>query len=498
MRPHLSFFHWRSLKVKFALLVVALLSIIAGSLSTFLINRSLLAAKGDVFKSSSAFAQLSVKNIGDYYGLYYQSGYAKYHSLTEDLYKLQPSVVRVRVVRVGDGQILADSAADSQNQADVPPFFSASINKKLIDAVNHQTATTITEPGSANPTQIVVPYQNDFGARPYSLIYDISYAAAEAKSAQEQNYIILITILIDIGAAAIIAFVVNRTILNPLGKVASGAQKIAAGELNYAIAVHTHDEVEDVAQAVGAMALTLRHNIQDLKALDEAKSEFILIASHNLRTPLTTLQGYLQLIDGEHGAVTAASRKKSTQAMNVALSRLNHLVEELLSIVSLRGNGEAKQEPLNLKHIVDVCVSQLQQSSTDKGVIIEPLKNSSLSVWGEASLLPTVFTKILSNAIKFTPAGGHIKMKTTKDEGGVSIAITDQGEGMTSAQVSGLFQPFHRATPMLTYNYEGVGLGLYVSRLILDRCGATLTITSKLRVGTTVTINFPPSPIKND
>jgi signal transduction histidine kinase len=481
----------RSLKLKFALLVIALLSLISIALSTVLINQSLDTAKKNLYKSSRAYAELSVKALGNYYSLYYHSGYVRYQTLTKDIYDLEPSITDIKIISVQDGQVLADSQID-QHTVGIPPTIDQKItDSAVLDAIASGTSLYRASRPGGDITQIVLPYQSDFGSRPFSIMYTLSYQEAEAAANQSRLVILLATIIVALLTALVITWSVNRSILSPIGVVIKGAGEIADGNLKQTITVHTHDEIEDLADAVNNMAGKLSENIEELKQLDEAKNEFIMIASHNLRTPLTVLQGYLPLLLDKSKKITVEEQAKFYQAMQSSLARLNKLVEELLSIVNLRQESQMKLSPVSLHAIIESLLSQMTSAIQAQNLKVVTHLDSSLAAKADQTMLTQAISHIIDNAIKFSPNNGEIQIDLSRTEAGPELKITDHGPGMTKEQQDHLFQMFHRENSILNYNYEGVGLGLYIARLTLSKFNASLKIVSKEGQGTSIVILFP-------
>jgi signal transduction histidine kinase len=480
----------RSLKLKFALLVIVLLSLISVALSTILINQSLTSSKKSLYQSSRAFAELSVKTLGSYYSLYYQSGYSRYLSLTQEIYQLEPSITDVTIISVQNGKILADSKIDKKN-LDSPATNAGSVNDGQIITAVEQGKSLFLPDSAGDITRIILPYQTDFGSRPFSISYSLSYEAANTAANQSRLVILLVTLLVAALAAAIITWTVNRSILSPMSLVIKSAEQIAAGDLTKTIDVQTHDEIEDLAHAVNNMAQKLNQNIEELKQLDEAKNEFIMIASHNLRTPLTALQGYLPLLVDQNKKISAEDQAKFHTAMKVSLARLNKLVEELLSIVNLRQVSQMKLTTVSLHTIVEGSLTKMATAIQAQNLKIVTRLDSSLAVRADPELLAQAFEHILDNAIKFSPKGGEIEVSMLRTDDGCELKISDHGPGMSQEQQDHLFQMFHRENSVLNYNYEGVGLGLYIARLTLGKFHAHLKIMSKEKQGTAIVILFP-------
>src|SRR5690606_15433664 len=152
--------------------------------------------------------------------------------------------------------------------------------------------------------------------------------------------------------------------------------------------------------------------------------------------------------------------------------------------------SDVELSPVSIRQAVSTALTSLQSQIEARKLTIELSLHPNQQVLAQNELLVQVITNILDTAIKFSQEQGTIEIKATEDNNRLALQITDHGIGMSPEQVDNLFQMFHRQTSLLDYNYKGVGLGLYISRLILTKFKAWLHVESKPDQGTTVTIYF--------
>jgi signal transduction histidine kinase len=214
----------------------------------------------------------------------------------------------------------------------------------------------------------------------------------------------------------------------------------------------------------------LRRLYEEVNKLSKAKSEFISIASHQLRTPLTAVKGYISMIiEGTYGKL---SEKLEKPLENVYQSneRLIKLVNDLLNLSRLEaGKLEFKPEPTSLEKMISNIVEELKINAEKKGLYIRIVKAPKLlpKTMVDQDKLRQVILNIIDNAIKYTKKGG-ITIGLKKLDSREQIKISDTGEGMDKKEIKSLFQMFTRATAGTQLHREGAGIGLYVAKRFVD------------------------------
>jgi len=233
---------------------------------------------------------------------------------------------------------------------------------------------------------------------------------------------------------------------------------------------------------------------QEIEKIDKAKSEFISIASHQLRTPLTAIKGYISMIlEGTYGKLP---EKQARPLENVYQSneRLIKLVNDLLNLSRLdAGKIEFSPELNYLEEIVSDIVEELRINAEKKGLYIRMVKPSEPlpKIMVDQDKLRQVILNIIDNAIKYTNKGG-ITIELKKLDGEEEIKVSDTGEGMTKKEIESLFQMFSRATAGTQLHTEGAGIGLYVARQFIEMHGGKIWAESPGKSkGSTFYIQLP-------
>ncbi len=238
----------------------------------------------------------------------------------------------------------------------------------------------------------------------------------------------------------------------------------------------------------------LREAYEELKTLDKAKSEFISIASHQLRTPLTAIKGYISMILEKTYGEIPEKIIKPLQNVSISDERLIKLVNDLLSISRIEaGKMETKFEQISLEEVVVSLVEELKNIAKEKNLYLKfekpekPLPKISV----DKDKIRQAIMNLVDNAIRYTGKGGvTIKLKTEGSK--MKIAVCDTGEGMTKEEISNLFESFSRGTAGTRSWTEGAGLGLYVAKRFVEmHKGKTWAESPGKEKGSTFYIELP-------
>lgn len=241
--------------------------------------------------------------------------------------------------------------------------------------------------------------------------------------------------------------------------------------------------------------LELRRANEQLKSLDATKTEFVAIAAHQLRTPLSAIRWSYELLrnDKEHPL---------SEQQNTILDEVSHSVERLLKLVNnLLDVGHLDIGTVDLtrnatpQHINALCEDIIQEQQT-----FAEHKNISLSytsdgndayIVGDIDRLHDIITNLLDNAIKYTPEGGEVTLRLSSDGEQVTLTVTDTGVGIPDEFSERLFQKFARAQNAQTIDPDGTGLGLYIVKKVIELMGGTIQASSVEGEGTTFSVTLP-------
>jgi signal transduction histidine kinase len=235
---------------------------------------------------------------------------------------------------------------------------------------------------------------------------------------------------------------------------------------------------------------------EELRRVDQVKSEFVSIASHELRTPLTAIKNSVQLIlQGKTGEVNENQRKFLAMA-DRNITRLTNILNDLLSLSRIEsGKIGIKFEELDVSIPIEFTVSSLQAQAQGKSIQLKMEVPEQLPpVYGDREKIEQVLTNLVGNAIKFTPEGGNITVSARvfeKDGYLVAVSVKDSGIGIPEDQLTKVFEKFHQVENSLQRSVSGTGLGLAITKGLIEAHQGTIWAESELGKGSTFTFTLP-------
>lgn len=231
-----------------------------------------------------------------------------------------------------------------------------------------------------------------------------------------------------------------------------------------------------------------------LKA-NQAKSEFLASMSHELRTPLNIILGFSDILRLElFGKLGSSQYHGYTEDIHASGSHLLALINDLLDLAKLEaGKTEIREDACDLEHITNSVIHLMQERAHQHGItMVSDCRGSIPFIRGDERKITQILFNLISNAIKFTPQGGHIKVKVAVGANEhVSLSVADTGIGIVAAQIDRVLEPFTQVENVYSRAHPGTGLGLPLSKEIARLHGADFIIRSEVGKGTTVTIVFP-------
>jgi two-component system OmpR family sensor kinase len=294
-----------------------------------------------------------------------------------------------------------------------------------------------------------------------------------------------------LAVSILIAVLLARSIYVPIRRVTNAAEEIARGNYEQQVPVAGPKEVKGLATSFNQMAKQVKRSQQMLR-------DFVADASHELRSPLTSIKGFAQaIVDGT--AKDKEAQLKAASVIEDESKRMMRLVEELLEFSRLE-SGQIKmvKESVDLKELLQQCHEIFLMRAKEKKIQlrteIEPLP----PVTGDIDRLEQVFNNLLDNALKHTPSGGKVDIVARQPHPNfVEIAVTDTGPGISGEQLRHVFERFYRADPSAGKAGvgTGTGLGLAIARQIARAHGGDINIKSKLGKGTEFLVRLPLNPI---
>jgi two-component system phosphate regulon sensor histidine kinase PhoR len=240
-------------------------------------------------------------------------------------------------------------------------------------------------------------------------------------------------------------------------------------------------------------AVLAYHDITELVLVARIKDEFVASVSHELRTPLTSIIGYVDIILDDCEELPEDVRAYLVTVQRNA-RRLHRLVDDLLSTALQSVTTVLDVERLSVAELLQRSALDAAKVAVASGLTFEFDTfdhGGELDMDGDAERLAQVFDNLFSNAIKYTPRGGNVTVSLTRDEGHAVIAVRDTGRGISEAELGEIFGKFFRSTTVRTDAIPGIGLGLAITKTIVDAHGGEIAVSSELGTGTTFEVRLP-------
>ncbi len=465
------------LRAKVTLTISLFLVVIFGLIMYVTLNRDVSQLHSNLNEQSKSFASLATPPIGNTFALYKDSGHIKITQQVNKFLALDPDVSGIGIVSVDGKQLYT-----SHENVDF------NVSPKLASSFKAQYVKN----DSGYVKEVVQPFFEDSGAHRYSVVYKISTERIEKSVADAIRLILYVGIAIMLISIAAASWALNVLFIRPLRQVSRSADIISGGDYNQQIVSNNKDEIGQLARAVNRMAESLKSDIVKLRDLDRMKTEFMMIASHNLRTPLTIMRGS---IESAEDAKTVEALKNIVANVQDGVIRLHLLAEDLLTISTLESEGteNLKKTHVDAKAFVESTVSEFELLADKKGLhwsFVNRLPDNAKLELSQANMR-SALGNIIDNAVKFTDKGGLVRVLASATDGRFVFKVEDTGTGISKEEMSKLFTKFHRGTRTDKYDYEGVGIGLYLTKLLVEQHDGNVEVQSEPGKGSTFTVTLP-------
>jgi signal transduction histidine kinase len=299
-------------------------------------------------------------------------------------------------------------------------------------------------------------------------------------------------VIIAGGIALLTAFLLSLWLSNwiarPLQKISSAARAISKDEYP-AVPIEGPGEVRDMAKAFSDMS-------QKVKASQQSQKDFVSNVSHELKTPLTSIQGFAQaILDGT--AQTPEALHQAASVIQQEANRMHRLVMDLLTLARLEGGtADLEKQPVDLGEIIRQIVDNFSLQAQKAGIHLELKKEKNLPIIrGDGDRLVQVFTNLVDNALKFTPQNGEVIVNADASAGYLFIRVTDSGPGITPEDQKRIFERFFQTDRSRKGGANhGIGLGLPIAREIVRAHGGEVWVESNPGRGSVFVVKLPVEP----
>ena len=331
------------------------------------------------------------------------------------------------------------------------------------------------------------------------LVTNVSLVASYMRNTQRDNafvemltsfdvVVILIYVVFGIGIFTVTFLLLQEKSMRYISRISDAMQSISEGDLNVTVDIEGDDEFSVMAASLNKMVGDLKGLMDKEREAERTKNELITNIAHDLRTPLTSIIGYLELLSGDT-KLDPEVQKKYISIAYVKTKRLEKLIEDLFGFTKLNyGKISMHVSRVDVVKLLSQLLEEFYPSFVDKNLSYELQSNvPAQTISADGNLLARLFDNLINNAIKYGADGKRILVKVHGGEALVTIQVINYGYVIPEEELPLIFNKFYRVEQSRSTNTGGTGLGLAIAKNIVDMHGGTIDVTSGLS-GTVFTI----------
>ena len=305
--------------------------------------------------------------------------------------------------------------------------------------------------------------------------------------------LIIALIAINVG---LVGFFVSRSITTPFKQLYGAAQEIEKGNFNVRTDIKTNDEIAKLGDALNTSAIALGKMEEERKQLDKAKSEFLSMTSHELRTPITPLKAQIQMLQQQFFGKLTEKQKTSLRIVLRNTERLSKMIEDFLEISRIEAARlKFHFREINLKETIEETVGLMTGFAKEKNIRLVQNIGTIPIIEVDPDRFSQVLRNLIHNAIKFSKNNSKIEINAVPQKDHILFSVKDYGIGMLPQDQIRVFEPFYQIEETLNRKYEGTGLGLAICRGIVESQKGKIWSESILDRGSTFFFTVPLKPV---
>lgn len=295
----------------------------------------------------------------------------------------------------------------------------------------------------------------------------------------------------------LVAFVVSllamRYLTRNLRRVETAVHRFQEGDYEARVDTDSKGEFAVVGNTFNAMANQISANIDEIKSLDKLRRELIANISHDLRTPLAIIQGFVETLIMKTDTMPAEERKRHLSTILNSSERLGGLISQLFEYSKLEARQiEPQKEAFSVGELAQDVAHKFSVLAATKEITIKLERTDNLPrIFADLGLVERVLQNLMDNALKFTPAGGTVTIRMESDRHNVRISVADTGPGIPEAELPFIFDRYRKGSRTNGGRNSGAGLGLAIVKKILDLHDQTIEIKSRVKEGTSFIFELP-------
>lgn len=298
-------------------------------------------------------------------------------------------------------------------------------------------------------------------------------------------------VLVGIGVFSVSFLLLQRKTVRYIGKISAAIRNISEGDLNTHVEILGDDEFSAMAANLNKMEADIQNLMEKEREAERTKNELITNVAHDLRTPLTSIIGYLELLSKSGDRFSPEMQKKYIDIAYTKSKRLEKLIEDLFGFTKLNyGKISMNVGKLDIVKLLSQLLEEFYPSFADKDLTYELKSNVPAQViTADGNLLARLFDNLINNAIKYGAEGKKILVKIHSDGEIVTVSVTNYGYVIPAEELPLIFNKFYRVEQSRSIYTGGTGLGLAIAKNIVDMHGGTISVASDLN-GTVFTVKL--------
>jgi signal transduction histidine kinase len=306
------------------------------------------------------------------------------------------------------------------------------------------------------------------------------------------------SLLLSFLGVGIIGLILFTFMTKRLQRVSKAVKDFERGEFSRRIEMSAKDEIGYLAQAFNQMADKIAANLEELKRTDKLRRELIANISHDLKSPLASIQGYIETLMIKESSIKAEERHRLLGIVLHSTKSLNKLVEQLFELSKLDAKQvEPMRETFSMTELAQDVYMKFKPHAEGHGIQLSAqLPESLCFVNADIAMIERVMSNLLDNALKHTPGSGRVSIEVKPVNSSIRFIVADSGRGIPSEEIPHVFERFFIGDKSRSRSGQGSGLGLSISKKIIELHGSTITVESQENRGSTFYFDLPMEAIK--
>lgn len=291
------------------------------------------------------------------------------------------------------------------------------------------------------------------------------------------------TVFLSLLLSGALSLLITRSVARPLQRLAKASEAVAQGDYDQQVPIAGPSEVREVATTFNAMT-------KQVKASQQSQRDFVANIGHDLKTPITSIQGWSQaLLDGTADGVMVA---KSAEIIHTEANRMSRMVQDLLDLARLEsGTFTLRQSEFLLLDLLHRVRDAFLPVANEKGIALTVSAPNDLVISADSDRLAQILTNLIANALAHTDADGVVSVTAQPQASHIHIAVADTGSGIAADELPRIFERFYQVDKARSHGRKGTGLGLSIVKEIVEAHGGSVSAESRVGHGSTFSIRLP-------